>query len=157
MNEQELRRQAAHYKRVASLVSDEDIAEALLELAAARPSVDFDEEPGAGPFHRAALVGPENRGDEVESVAALAGRIVCPQPVEFDLERSPTSPSTLPTRRAPFLRRTFRPNARHMSSVSAASLREISAAGQPSLALPPGDDERHEDAEKFVVADFAAG
>jgi hypothetical protein len=35
MDEQELRRQAAHYKRVASLVSDEDIAEALLELAAA--------------------------------------------------------------------------------------------------------------------------
>jgi hypothetical protein len=34
MDEQELRRQAAHYKRVASLVSDEDIAEALLELAA---------------------------------------------------------------------------------------------------------------------------
>jgi hypothetical protein len=34
MDEQELRRQAAHYKCVASLVSDEGIAEALLELAA---------------------------------------------------------------------------------------------------------------------------
>ena len=35
MDEQELRRRAAHYKRVASLVSDEVITEALLELAAA--------------------------------------------------------------------------------------------------------------------------
>ena len=34
MDAQELRRQAAHYKRVASLVSDEAITEALLELAA---------------------------------------------------------------------------------------------------------------------------
>jgi hypothetical protein len=34
MDEQELRRQAEHYKRVAALVSDEGIAEALLELAA---------------------------------------------------------------------------------------------------------------------------
>ena len=34
MDEGELRRQAAHYKRVASLVSDEAITEALLELAA---------------------------------------------------------------------------------------------------------------------------
>ena len=35
MDDQELRRRAAHYKRVASLVSDEVITEALLELAAA--------------------------------------------------------------------------------------------------------------------------
>ena len=34
MDEQELRSKAAHYKRVASLVSDEAITEALLELAA---------------------------------------------------------------------------------------------------------------------------
>ena len=34
MDAQELRRQAAHYKRVALLVSDEAIAEALLDLAA---------------------------------------------------------------------------------------------------------------------------
>ena len=34
MNAQELRRQAAHYKRVALLVSDQAITEALLELAA---------------------------------------------------------------------------------------------------------------------------
>jgi hypothetical protein len=34
MDEQELRRQAAHFKRVALLVTDEDLAEALLELAA---------------------------------------------------------------------------------------------------------------------------
>jgi hypothetical protein len=34
MDEQELRRQAAHFKRVASLVSDEALSEALLELAA---------------------------------------------------------------------------------------------------------------------------
>ena len=34
MDDGELRRRAAHYKRVASLVSDEAITEALLELAA---------------------------------------------------------------------------------------------------------------------------
>ena len=34
MNAQELRRQAAHYKRVALPVSDQAITEALLELAA---------------------------------------------------------------------------------------------------------------------------
>jgi hypothetical protein len=34
MDERELRRQAAHFKRVASLVSDDAITEALLELAA---------------------------------------------------------------------------------------------------------------------------
>ena len=34
MDERELRAMAAHYKRVASLVTDEDITEALLELAA---------------------------------------------------------------------------------------------------------------------------
>jgi hypothetical protein len=34
MDERELRRQAAHFKRVASLVSDEALTEALLELAA---------------------------------------------------------------------------------------------------------------------------
>ena len=34
MDEQELRSKAARYKRVASLVSDEAITEALLELAA---------------------------------------------------------------------------------------------------------------------------
>jgi hypothetical protein len=34
MNEHELRRKAAYYGRVASLVSDEAITEALLELAA---------------------------------------------------------------------------------------------------------------------------
>jgi hypothetical protein len=34
MDERELRAKAEHYKRVASLVSDEDISKALLELAA---------------------------------------------------------------------------------------------------------------------------
>ncbi|MFZ0019774.1 MAG: hypothetical protein WAL10_20805 [Acetobacteraceae bacterium] len=34
MDEQELRSKAAHYKRVASLVSDDAITKALLELAA---------------------------------------------------------------------------------------------------------------------------
>jgi hypothetical protein len=34
MDERELRRKAAHFKRVASLVSDDTITEALLELAA---------------------------------------------------------------------------------------------------------------------------
>jgi hypothetical protein len=34
MDARELRAQAAHYKRVAQLVSDPDVAKALLELAA---------------------------------------------------------------------------------------------------------------------------
>ena len=34
MDERELRAKAVHYKRIASLVTDEDIAEALLKLAA---------------------------------------------------------------------------------------------------------------------------
>jgi hypothetical protein len=34
MDERELRAKASHYKRIASLVTDEDIAEALLKLAA---------------------------------------------------------------------------------------------------------------------------
>jgi hypothetical protein len=34
MDERELRAMAEHYKRIASLVTDEDISKALLELAA---------------------------------------------------------------------------------------------------------------------------
>ena len=39
MDPQELRRLAAHYKRVASLVSDKAVTEALLELAAEHEAV----------------------------------------------------------------------------------------------------------------------
>jgi hypothetical protein len=38
MDERELRAKAAHYKRVAVLVSDETITEALLEFAAKYPN-----------------------------------------------------------------------------------------------------------------------